>query len=72
MNGGCENVTTAHDTLTKMFRFKPASVTKEQQIEFLSKLAQIYPIPGTDFSTWKPFMGFIGFKYKSLTGKELF
>ena len=55
-----------------MFRYKPQSVTKEQQIELLSKLAQIYPIPGSDFNKWKSFMGFVGYKYKALTGKDLF
>ena len=58
--------------LSSVFRYKPSNITKEQQIELLSKLAQIYPIPGTDLNKWKGFMGFVGFKYKQLTGKDLF
>ena len=69
---GYNNVAAATAALNSVFRFKPLTTTKEQQIEFLSKLAQIYPIPGTDFNQWKSFMGFIGYKYKALTGKELF
>ena len=73
INGGIgythENVA---KTVHQMFRYKPESITKEQQIEFLKKIAQIYPIPGTDFSKYKALMGFVGFKYKQLTGKELF
>ena len=69
---GQTNDVIVNKILTNMFRYKPASVTKEQQIEFLKQVAQIYPIPGTDFNKWKSFMGFVGFKYKQLTGKELF
>ena len=72
MDGGFNNPVSANHAINRMFRYKPESVTKEQQIEFLSKLAQIYPIPGTDFNQWKPFMGFVGYKYKALTGKDLF
>jgi hypothetical protein len=32
----------------------------------------MYPIPGSDFNKWKTFMGFVGYKYKALTGKDLF
>ena len=71
-NGGFSMPVQAMNTLNNMFRYKPSTITKEQQIEFLSKLAEMYPIPGTDFNQWKSFMGFVGFKYKSLTGKELF
>ena len=70
--GGYTNPTVATQYIHTMFRYKPSNITKEQQIEFLSKLAQIYPIPGTDFNQWKPFMGFVGYKYKALTGKDLF
>ena len=69
---GYTNVSAATLALNCVFRYKPLSITKEQQIDFLSKLAQIYPIPGTDFNQWKSFMGFVGYKYKALTGKELF
>ena len=69
---GFYNSKEATNILTKMFRYKPVNISKEQQIEFLSKLAQIYPIPGSDFNKWKSFMGFVGYKYKALTGKDLF
>lgn len=69
---GYNNVASATAALNSVFRFKPLTITKEQQIKFLSKLAEIYPIPGTDFNQWKGFMGFVGYKYKALTGKELF
>ena len=72
IRGGNNNPQENVKVITYMFRYKPQSVTKEQQIELLSKLAQIYPIPGTDFNKWKAFMGFVGFKYKALTGKDLF
>ena len=72
MDGGYNNPVSANHAINRMFRYKPESVTKEQQIDFLSKLAQIYPIPGTDFNQWKTFMGFVGYKYKALTGKDLF
>ena len=70
--GGWISSKSANSILTYMFRYKPATVAKEEQVEFLSKLSQMYPIPGTDFNQWKSFMGFVGFKYKALTGKELF
>ena len=71
-DGGFNSPKHCNSLVTQMFRYKPASITKEEQIEFLSKLAQMYPIPGTDFNQWKAFMGFVGYKYKALTGKELF
>ena len=58
--------------IQNMFKYRPKTVTKQQQIAFLEQIAQMYPIPGTDFSQWKGFMGFVGFKYKALTGKDLF
>lgn len=58
--------------LANAFRYKSKNVSKEQQIAFLEQIAQMYPIPGTDFNQWKGFMGFVGFKYKALTGKDLF
>ena len=71
-NGGLQNPKQANEIIVALFRYKTADITKEQQIEFLSELAEMYPIPGTDFNQWKPFMGFVGYKYKSLTGKQLF
>lgn len=70
--GGVANPKTANNIIIHMFKYKPTTITKQQQIEVLSKIGQNYPIPGTDFNKWKEFMGFVGFKYKALTGKELF
>ena len=71
-DGGYENVNNATKIINKMFRYRPKTITKQQQIAFLDQLAQTYPIPGTDFNKWKGFMGFVGYKYKALTGKDLF
>lgn len=70
--GGFNNPNKCTDIIHIIFRYKPTSITKEEQIKFLEQIVQIYPIPGTDFNQWKNFMGFVGFKYKTLTGKELF
>ena len=70
--GGYAFSEAATKLIQTMFRYKPATVTKQDQIKFIEQLAQIYPIPGTDFNKWKGFMGFIGYKYKALTGKDLF
>ena len=72
VQGGFNNPKFNTKLIQTMFRYKPATVTKQDQVKFIEKLAQIYPIPGTDFSQWKGFMGFIGYKYKALTGKDLF
>ena len=72
LKGGITNTSKATKLIEDAFRYKPATVTKEQQIKFIEQLAQIYPIPGSDFGAWKGFMGFIGYKYKALTGKDLF
>ena len=72
LQGGITNTNKATKFIEDAFRYKPSTVTKEQQVKFIEKLAQIYPIPGTDFNKWKQFMGFIGYKYKALTGKDLF
>ena len=69
---GIKNTKVATSALNSVLRYKPKTVTKQQQIAFLEQIAQIYPIPGTDFNDWKAFMGLVGFKYKALTGKELF
>lgn len=71
-NIGDNNYKRATKALNNMFRYKPSNITKEEQIKFLTKISEIYPIPGTDFNQWKSFMGFVGFKYKQLTGKDLY
>ena len=70
--GGFNNPNKCTEIIHVIFRYKPTKITKEEQIKFLEQIVQIYPIPGTDFNQWKNFMGFVGFKYKALTGKELF
>ena len=72
VTGGYQNVNYCNKVIVRMFKYRDKSVTKEQQIAFLEQIAQIYPIPGTDFNKWKNFMGFVGFKYKQLTKKQLF
>ena len=66
------NANTAMTYIKEMFNKKPASVKDEQVVELLTKIGEKYPTPGTDFETWKGFMGFIGYKYKTITGKDLF
>ena len=70
--GGISNPKVALNILNDMFKYIPNTITKEQQIALLETIAQKYPIPGTDFNQWKSFMGFVGYKYKALTGKELY
>ena len=70
--GGISNPKTALNILNDMFKYMPNTITKEQQIALLETISQRYPVPGTDFAKWKAFMGFVGYKYKALTGKELF
>ena len=69
---GCNDTNRCQTIIQDMFKYRPKSIKKEQQIVFLEQIAQMYPIPGTDFNQWKGFMGFVGFKYKALTGKDLF
>ena len=60
------------NTVKTMLNRKPSSVKKEEVAEFMEELAEKYPTPGSNFDEWKAFMGFIGYKYKSITGKDLF
>lgn len=66
------NATIAMNIIKKMFGLRPKSVTNEQVAQFLKMIGDKYPTPGTDFETWRGFMGFVGFRYKSITGKDLF
>lgn len=66
------NANTAMRYIKSMFNRKPASVKDEEIVELLTKIGEKYPTPGTDFETWKGFMGFVGYKYKTITGKDLF
>ena len=68
---GVKNAKKATQILSDMFRYKPSSVTKQQQVQLIQKLSKIYPVAGTDFNEWKNFIAFISYKYKSLTGKTL-
>lgn len=58
--------------LKKMFNRKPSDLPEQQVVEFLTDLADKYPTPGSNFDEWKGFMGFVGYKYKAITGKDLF
>jgi len=62
----------AMNTIKNMFNRKPASLKNEDIVAFLKELAEKYPTPGSNFDDWKGFMGFIGYKYKSITGQDLF
>lgn len=62
----------AMDKLKKMFNRKPSDLPDQKVVEFLTDLADKYPTPGSNFDEWKGFMGFIGYKYKAITGKDLF
>ena len=66
------NAKLAMDIIKKMFELRPKTVTNEQVAQFLKMIGDKYPTPGTDFETWRGFMGFVGFRYKSITGKDLF
>lgn len=68
---GVKNPKVATSILADMFRFKPKTVTKQQQIQVFEKLSKIYPVPGTDFKQWKQFVSFVSFRYKMLSGKAL-
>lgn len=62
----------AMDKLKKMFNRKPSDLPDQKVVEFLTDLADKYPTPGSNFDEWKGFMGFVGYKYKAITGKDLF
>lgn len=62
----------AMDILKKMFNRKPSDLPDQKVVEFLTDLADKYPTPGSNFDEWKGFMGFVGYKYKAITGKDLF
>lgn len=62
----------AMDKLKKMFNRKPSDLPNQKVVEFLTDLADKYPTPGSNFDEWKGFMGFVGYKYKAITGKDLF
>lgn len=64
---GVKNVNKATQILIDMYRYKPQSVTKQQQILFLQQLQKIYPVAGTNFQQWKPFIKVIYFKHKNLS-----
>ena len=68
---GVKNAKVATNILSNMFRYKPANITKQQQIILIEKLSKIYPVAGTDFKQWKQFISTISLKYKALTKKNL-
>ena len=64
--------TDAMHRIKQMFNRKPSDLPDQKVVEFLTDLADKYPTPGSNFDEWKGFMGFIGYKYKAITGKDLF
>ncbi len=47
-------------------------VTEENIADFLVAVSKRYPAPNADVEAWKGFMGYVGYRYKSLTGNDLF
>lgn len=63
---------TAMRVITNMMNQVPDNYDDAKLAELLAKIGKKYPAPGADFEAWKGFMGFIGYRYKALTGKDLF
>lgn len=66
------NPTVAMKVMTSMMNQVPASYDDAKLADLLAKIGKKYPAPGADFEAWKGFMGFVGYRYKALTGKDLF
>lgn len=62
----------AMKVITNMMNQVPDNYDDAKLAELIAKIGKKYPAPGTDFEAWKGFMGFIGYRYKALTGKDLF
>lgn len=62
----------AMKVMTSMMNQVPASYDDAKLADLLAKIGKKYPAPGADFEAWKGFMGFVGYRYKALTGKDLF
>lgn len=58
--------------ITSMMNRVPASYDDAKLADLLARIGKKYPAPGADFEAWKGFMGFVGYRYKALTGKDLF
>lgn len=63
---------TAMTVITRMMNRVPDNYDDAKLADLLAKIGKKYPAPGADFEAWKGFMGFIGYRYKALTGKDLF
>lgn len=66
------NPAVAMRTMTSMMNRVPASYDDAKLADLLAKIGKKYPAPGADFEAWKGFMGFVGYRYKAITGKDLF
>lgn len=66
------NPAVAMRVMTSMMNQVPASYDDAKLADLLAKIGKKYPAPGADFEAWKGFMGFVGYRYKALTGKDLF
>lgn len=63
----------ATQTLTTILRPNYTGIVDNQEIaDFLKAIADRYPAPDAEVEAWKGFMGFVGYRYKSLTGQDLF
>jgi|GEM_PF-6186406 hypothetical protein len=63
----------ATQTLTTILRPNYAGIVDNAEIaDFLKAIADRYPAPDANVEDWKGFMGFVGYRYKSLTGQDLF
>lgn len=62
----------AMKVMTNMMNRVPANYDDAKLADLLAKIGKKYPAPGADFEAWKGFMGFVGYRYKALTGKDLF
>ena len=62
----------AMELLAKTMQSIPENYPDEKLADFFLKLGKKYPAPGANFEEWKGFMGYIGYRYKQITGKDLF
>ncbi len=64
---------TATNLLTEMLKPDYTGIVEKADIaEFLKDVSERYPAPNANVEDWKGFMGFIGYRYKSITGNDLF
>ena len=63
----------ASRALTDILRPNYTGVIDNEEIaEFLKEISMRYPAPDADMEAWRGFLGFVGYRYKTLTGQDLF